>query len=121
MSLVRFIGWGILGLIIGAAIYWVAAYVATAALVFTVGPHVWWSIHQSIAWKLLGAACLGFGVWLMWSHMTGRKAPNRSETENDSSGWSAVAAHQVPEAKVPNVEAFITDQWQALADFASLW
>ncbi len=71
MSVLRFIGWGLVGLIVGYVIGMVVEIVLATAISFTMGSATWWQLHTSPAWGLVVIACWLSGIWLMWSRMTG--------------------------------------------------
>jgi hypothetical protein len=73
MKVLRFVGWGLVGLIVGELIYAVGTAVVSETVVLTAGGPAWWHFRASYGplfgvWAL---ACLGIGLRLLWARMTG--------------------------------------------------
>ena len=75
LAFLRFVGWGILGLLLGELIFLVSEEAIFLAFMLFNAPQAWSSLHHSAAWGAYGWACLAVGVWILWSRMTGRARP----------------------------------------------
>lgn len=75
MAVLRFIGLGIVALIVGEIIYMIVEFVVSETLSFTVGVQVWWNVRESTTWGLVPLSCFFAGIWLTWWRALG--APSR--------------------------------------------